>query len=110
MGIAGDVDQQIAKQPVDEPRARLFAGLRHLRQRNLEFVKRLVPCLVNAWRLAGRTDEQAREEVRERRMALPVEDDALEQIGPAQERALGRPCAAHNDVAAAAGTDATSIA
>ena len=43
-------------------------------------------------------------------MALPIKDDALEQIGPAQERALGGRRAADHDVAAAAGADATPIA
>jgi hypothetical protein len=48
-----------------------------------------VPRLVDARRLAGRADEQAGEQVGQRRMALPVQDQALQQVRPAQERAVG---------------------
>ncbi len=54
MRVAGDVDQQIAQQPVDQPRARFLARLRDLRERDFEFVQRLVTRLVDARRLAGR--------------------------------------------------------
>ncbi len=63
--------------------------LRHEGERDLAFVQHVLPRLVDARRLAGRADEQPGEQVRERRPALPVEHDALEQIGPAQERAVG---------------------
>ena len=82
----------------------------HLRERDLQFVERLVARLVDARRLAGRADEQAGEEIGERRVALPVEHDALEQVGPAQERAFGRRRAADHDVAAAAGAGVAAVA
>ena len=66
-----------------------LAGHRHLGERNLEFVEHVLPRLIDARRLAGRTDEQAREQVGQRRMPLPIEHEALKQIGPAQERAVG---------------------
>ena len=42
-------------------------------------------------------------------MVLPVGDDAGEQIGAAQERAVGRRDAAEHDVIAAAGADMTAV-
>ena len=52
------------------------AGRRHLRERDLQLVERVVAGLVDARRLAGRADEQAGEQVGERRVALPVQDQA----------------------------------
>ena len=64
MGVAADIDQQIAEQPIDEPRRHIaFAGRRHLRQRDLQLIERVVPRLVDAGRLAGRTDEQSGEQI-----------------------------------------------
>ena len=85
-------------------------ALRHLRERDLELVQRLVARLVDARRLAGRPDEQAGEQIGERRVALPVEHDALQQVRPAQERAVGRRRAAEHDVAAAAGAGLAAVA
>ena len=62
------------------------ARRRHVRERDLELVEAVVARLVDARRLAGRADEQAGEQVGQRRMALPVEHEALQQVGPAQER------------------------
>ena len=42
-------------------------------------------------------------------MALPVEDEAFEQIGPAQERAVGRVDPAEHDVIAAAGAGVAAV-
>ena len=42
-------------------------------------------------------------------MVLPVGDDAGEQVGPAQERAVGRRDAAEHDVVAAAGADVAAV-
>ena len=67
MRVAGHVDQEIAEQPIDEPRRRL-RRLLHLRERELELVERVVPRLVDSRRLARRPDEHAREEVRQRRV------------------------------------------
>ena len=111
MGVAGDVDQEIAQQPVDQPRPRRFAltRRRHLRERDLELVEQVVPRLVDARRLAGRADEQAGEQVRQRRMALQIDDEALEQVGPAQERAVGRGRAAEHHMIAAAGAGVAAV-
>ncbi len=52
--IAGHVDEQVAEQPVDEPGGRglAVARRRDLRQRDLQFVERVVARLVDAGRLA----------------------------------------------------------
>ena len=74
--------KQVAEQPVDQPgqRCGALAGRRHLRQRDLQLVEAVVAGLVDARRLAGRADEQAGEQVGERRMALPVQHQALQQV------------------------------
>ena len=86
-----------------------LAGRRHLRQRDLELVERVVARLVDARRLAGRADEQAGEQVGQRRVALPVQDQALQQVGPAQERAVERRRAADHDMVAAAGAGVAAV-
>ena len=69
-----------------------IARRRHLRERDFELVEHVLARLVDARRLAGRADEQAGEQIGERRPPLPIEHQALEQIGPAQERAVGGGC------------------
>jgi len=63
--VAGDVDQQIAEQPVDQPRPRrfAFARCRDQRQRDVQLIQQIVARLVDARRLAGRADEQARKQI-----------------------------------------------
>ena len=90
MGVAADVDQKVAEQAIDQPGRRGLVGRRRQRQRDLELVQAVVARLVDARRLAGRADEQAREQEREGRVVLPVGQEARKQIGPAQERAVLR--------------------
>ena len=66
------------------------ARARELTERDLQLVQAVVPRLVDARRLARRADEESREQIRQRRMVVPVGDQAAQQIGPAQERAVGR--------------------
>ena len=102
--------EQIAEQAVDEPeRRRRLAGLRQIGERDFELVELVVARLVEARRLAGRPDEQAREHIGQRGMALPIEDQAAEQIGPAQERRIFRLGAAEHDMIAAAGAGMASV-
>ena len=42
-------------------------------------------------------------------MVLPVGDQAAQQVGPAQERAVGRRRAAEHDVVAAAGAGVPAV-
>ena len=64
---------------------------------------------VDARRLAGRADEQAGEQVGQRRMALPVQHQAFQQIRAAQERAVGGVGAADHDMVAAAGAGVAAV-
>ena len=85
------------------------AGRRHVRQRDFQFVEPVVPRFVDARRLAGRADEHAGEQIGQRRMALPVQHEALQQIGPAQERRIRRRAAADHDMIAAAGAGVAAV-
>ena len=85
--VARRVDQQVAQHAVDQPRRRRGRGARpvgQLREGELELVERVAARLVDARRLARRPDEEPREQIRERRVILPVADQAAQQIGPAQ--------------------------
>ena len=59
--IAGDVDEQMAHQAVEEPgRARVSGRVRlalHLAERDFDFVHRVIACLVNARSLRSGADE-----------------------------------------------------
>ncbi len=103
VGVAGDVHQDVAEDPVDEPARDVGrVRLRHLVQRHLQLVEPVVARLVHARGLARRADIEAREQVGEGRVPLPVEHEALQQVGAPQEgRVVGRRAAHHNVVAAA---------
>ena len=102
MRIAGDVDQKIAQQPIDEPgRARVLERWK-LPEGDLELVQRIVARLIDAWRLRGRSDEQTREQIGQRGMIVPIRNETAQQIGPSQEgRILETRTAQHEMVAAA---------
>jgi len=86
MRVARDIDEEMAEQPVDQPRRNFArARCRHLGHGDLELIERVMARLVDARRLAGRADEQAREQVGERWVALPIDDEALQQVRAAQE-------------------------
>ncbi len=103
MRVAGDVDEQVAEQPVHHPGPDVgLARARHLAQRDLHLVEPVMPGLVDARRLAGRADIHAGEHHRQAGMALPVEDDALQEVRAAHEgRVVRRRAAQHHMVAAA---------
>ena len=66
--VAGHVGQQIAEDAVDQPGrdiARRAVG--HFAEGDFQFVERVVARFVDARRLAGRADEQAREQIGQRR-------------------------------------------
>ncbi len=111
--IAGKVGEQVAQQAVDQPGLRrLVAGAvsaLELLERDVEFVESIVARLVDARRLAGRADEDAGEQVRQRRMVLPVGDQALQQVGAAQQRAVGRRGPAEGHVVATAGAGVAAV-
>ena len=80
-----------------------------LLERDLHLVDRLGPALVEARGLAGRADEPAGEEVGQRRVALPVGDQADQQVGPSQQRSVDRLPAAEGQVVAAAGAGVQAV-
>ena len=106
--VAGDIGEDVAEDAVDEPR-RDVAEIGHLAEGELQFVEGVVARLVDAGHLAGRAEEDAGEEVGERRVVLPVADQAAQEVGAAQERAVGDGRAAEHDVVAAAGADMPSV-
>ena len=111
--VAGEVDEQVAQQPVHQPGLRAFlAFLRlalQLLERDLQLVEVVVARLVDARRLAGRSDERAGEKVGQRRVVLPIGDEALQQVGAAQQRAVGRGGASERHVVAAAGAGVAAV-
>ncbi len=70
---------------------------------DLELVERLGAALVDARRLRGGADEPAGEQIRQRRVALPIGQQRHQQVGAAQQRRIGGRDAAERDVVAAAG-------
>ena len=105
MRVAAGINQQVAKQTIHQPRRRLTERANlpvHFFECDFEFVKRIVPRLVHARRLARRADEQAAEHPTQRRMILPIRQQRTQQIGPAQHWRILRRLAAENDVVAAA--------
>ena len=109
VGIAGHIDQEVAEQTVDEPRRRRLVQRRHLAERDFKLVEHVLARFVDARRLARRPDEQSGKEIRQRRPPLPIEHQAFEEIGPAQERAVGGVAAAEDDVIAAAGSAVPAV-
>ena len=86
VGIAGDIDQNVPEQAIHQPQRRLDPGWRHVGKRDLQLIEAVMPRFVDARRLAGRTDEHAGEQIRQRRMPLPIQHKAFQKIGAAQER------------------------
>ena len=113
MRVAGQVGQQVAQQPIRQPGRRLGLAAavlaRQLLERDLQLVQAIVARFVHARRLAGRSDEGPRKQVRQRRVVLPVRHQASQQVGPAQQRAVGGRRAAERDVVAASGSGMAAV-
>ena len=77
VGIAGDIDKDMPEQSIDQPQRGLDIGRRHMGQRDFQFIEPIMPRLVDARGLAGRADEHAGEQIGQRGMALPVQNEAL---------------------------------
>ncbi len=87
----------------------LADGPLHLGEGDLELVERLVPALVDPRRLARRPDEAAGEDVGQRRVVLPVRDEAAEQVGAPQQRGVGGRGPAEGEVVATAGAGVGAV-
>ena len=110
VGIAGGIRQQVAEHPVHQPGRNIGRGARRdFVERNLHLVQRVMARFVGAWRLAGRADEEPAEQIGQRRMVLPIGDDAFQHVGAAQERTVGRGLRPHHDMITAAGAGVAAI-
>ena len=108
MRVARQVDQQIAEEAIDDPRRR--AALRAIcAEGRFQFVEALVAGLVDPRGLARRPDEQAGEQIRQRRPVVPIGHQASQQVGAAEEGTVDRPRAAQHDVVAAAGAGVPAV-
>src|ERR1700691_5143999 len=110
MGIAGQVDQNVAKNPIHQPwRTIIPARTRNLAERNFELVEIVGATLVDTRRLAGRTDEHAGKEIRQRRMIEPIAEHAAQHVGAAQKRAVVGRRTAERAMISAAGPAMASV-
>ena len=109
VGVAGDVHQQVPQEAVDQPGPDPLAQALQLGEGDLELVQGFVAGLVDARRLAGRPDETAGEQVGQRRMVLPVGQQAPQQVGAAKNGTVGRRRPADGDVVAAPGSGVGSV-
>ena len=113
MGVAGQVHQQVAQQPIDHPG--FVAGVHgrqdliHLLKGNRQFIQVVVAGLVDPWRLAGGANKGAGKQVGQCRVVLPVGDQTLEQVRAAQQRAVFGGGTAEGGVVAAAGAGMPAI-
>ena len=102
--VPGGIDQEIAQGAVNDP-GRTLPVHRHLPldlgQPQLDLVDLVGAGLVHARRLTGRPDEQAGEQVGQRRVVVPEGQQAGQQIWPTQEGAVcGRRAPQHEVIAA----------
>jgi hypothetical protein len=110
--VAGGVHQQVAQRAVDQPRRTFTAQADlplDLLQREFDFIDLIGARFIDARMLARRPDEQAREQIRQRRVVLPIREQAGEHVGTTQERAVGGRRAAEHEVVAAAGAGVAAI-
>ncbi len=76
---------------------------RDLVECNFQLIDGIRACLIHARMLARRSDKHPGEQVGERRMVLPITNQASQQIGAAQECAVRRGGAADHNVIASSG-------
>jgi hypothetical protein len=75
VGVAGDVDQNVAEQAIDQPWRRRRRGVTrrwHAAKRDFQLVQHVLTRFIDARRLAGRSDKQSGKEIRQRRPPLPI--------------------------------------
>ena len=84
-------------------------GIGYLIEGDFQFVERVGAGLVDAGMLAGGADEQAGKKIGKGRMVLPEADQAAQQIGTAEERAVRGSRAADDDVIASAGSGVAAV-
>src|SRR5437764_620914 len=110
MRVAGYVDQQVTEDAIHYPwRAVAFTGERRLVEGDLQLVEAVLAGLIHARGLAGRADEHAGKHVRQRGVIEPIAEHAAQQVGAAQEGAVGRSRAAENKMVAAASAAMSAV-
>ena len=112
VGVAGHVDQAVAQQAVNQPgrRNRGIGARRHdLIECYFQLIKAVMAGLVNPGGLAGRADKGAGKQIRQRRVALPEQDQAFQQVGAAQKGAVVGGNATDDNMVAAAGAGVAAI-
>ena len=108
MPVAGHIRENVAKQPVHEPRRRILA-VAHLLERDFQLIQRILARLINTRMLAGGANEQPAEQEAERRVIMPEPQHGFQQIRPAQKRTVAGRRPAHHHMVAAAGADMPAI-
>jgi len=113
VGVAGGVDEQVAQRAVNQPwrHRRAVQGELALQlvEADLDLVDLVAAGLVKARRLAGGADEHAAEQIAQRRVVVPVGDEAGQQVRPAQEGAVGGGGAAEHEVVAATSAGVAAV-
>src|ERR1700719_16967 len=99
----------MTQRPIDEPGRRRDVRRREARERDLDLVQAVVPPFIDPRRLACRTEKQTGEEVRQRRMIVPVRDQASKQIRTPKEWTVCRRRATQHEVIAAASPGVASV-
>ena len=113
MGVASDVHQDISQGAVNNPRRHILAVFLavdgDLAHSDFKLVELVVPCFIHTWRLACRANKHAREQIAQRRVVVPVRNQAGEHFGFAQKRAVSRRCTAQHKVVTATGAGVAAI-
>ena len=112
MRVARHVHQQIAQRAVYQPGRCGCAAVAlffQLLQGDFDLVDLVVAGFVKTRGLAGRADEQTAEQIAQAGVVVPVADEAGQQLGLAQERAVSGRGAAQHKVVAAPGAGVATI-
>jgi len=110
VGVAGDVDQQIAEQSIDEPWSDpAGAGFRDLFKGGFKFVEGVASAFVDSRSLTGWSNKQAGKQPGERGVIIPEADEAAEQVRSSQKGAVGRRGGSQYKVISATGAGVSAV-
>ena len=109
MRVALHVDEKMTQQAIDLPGRRSVSQLIDLRKSDLQFIETVETRLVNPGMLAGGTDEQSAEEIREAGVVLPIGEQRPQEVGATEEGAVGGRRRPHDDVVATTGADMPTV-
>ena len=113
MGVAGDIDQNIAQSAIHQPRrhviAIFFAVGSDFTQGDFQLVELVVSGFIHTRRLAGWADKHAGKQIAQRRVVVPIGYQAGQQLGTAQKRAVCRCGTAHDEMVTTAGARMAAV-